>query len=217
MSKLCPCCGTDTHYVFNKQVLGKHSARYVECDSCQTLFVESPTWLDEAYADPARDDRLDSGASWRNQTAARFLLELRLPNTPWIDFGCGRGLLKGFLPKQVVVDHDPQRGIYGDLSQDYVAVISLEVLEHQVEPLLFLSGLTRVLSDGGTIVLSTTLRDPKRHGSQWDYLALEGGQHVFFPTKPGLVHLASQVGLIVVSTTTFEHNLQLHILKRPST
>jgi 2-polyprenyl-3-methyl-5-hydroxy-6-metoxy-1,4-benzoquinol methylase len=214
----CSCCDGPEKAAFDKRVMQRYVARYVECTKCRSLRVEAPHWLDEAYRDPASADRLDSGALWRTSTAAAFLRAQPFPDGPWLDFGSGQGLLGRELREhgKEVVDHDPPRGVHGDLARPYAVIVLLEVLEHQVDPRQFLADVSRLLVPDGIVALSTWLRNPNVHGSTWSYLAPQGGQHVFFPTLKGFEELLKKVGLRRRSSTIFEHGFQIHLLERSS-
>ncbi len=218
----CRCCGGETAPAFTGKVLRKYPATYVACRSCQSLQVVDPHWLDEAYANTAAADALDSGAAWRNATAVRFIKTVvpLLSVGPWVDFGSGQGLLERALAKLdlSITSYDPLRGVRNSLPKACALVCCFEVLEHQTKPAEFMRSLAKLLSDDGVIVLSTWLRNPAVHGSTWQYLALDGGQHVSFPSRKGFEALCQQAGLDWWSTAVSQEHadFQIHVLSKRS-
>lgn len=182
--------------------------------------MTDPFWLDEAYADPKTSDALDSGAVWRNATAARFIevLAPELPSGPWVDYGSGRGLLKQELSKRnfTIQEFDPYRGHTTLPTEPCALIACFEVLEHQTQPVEFLERLATMLHDSGVIALSTWLRNPTVHGEHWGYLAVEGGQHVTFLSPLGLARACNRVGLRWWCTAVSqEHSdFQIHVLAK---
>lgn len=202
---------------FTATVLGKYTAEYADCRDCGSLHVVSPSWLSEAYADPARGDALDGWAGRRNEILAALAESIgsKLLSETWLDYGCGQGLLvKHLKARGIDVDgYDRFRGTHvvePILREPYAVVMSFEVLEHQVDPLQFMLNLRRRMRDDGLLILSTCLREP-HHGSDWDYLALAGGQHVSFASEPGLAQIAVWAGLNWWATGRCRESPQLQV------
>ena len=134
----CPFCTAESREIFRANVMGRHEAIYAECIQCRSLHVVDPSWLDEAYANPAFADALDTGAPWRNDVLAALLMRLGplAPVGPWLDYGSGRGLLVDRLASRgiAIFGHDPRRGVTAPEIGDFAIVSCFEVLEHFVHP-----------------------------------------------------------------------------------
>jgi SAM-dependent methyltransferase len=181
-----------------------------------------PTWLDEAYAEesaPPSAENLDSGRFRRTYSAFLYLLALGHAGalgdaSRIVDFGGGYGLLAQML-RDVGLDawtsdpyiprpfFSPDRSIpdLDVLEEGSVDVIvALEVFEHLTDPMAVGATLRRVLAPGGSILLSSDRYHPDRHGPDWPYLALEGGQHVTFWSAEARAHFAAAHGLRSVAS-----------------
>lgn len=217
MPFICPFCYSDTELAFVAETMGKYLARYMTCTSCGSLAIEDPHWLTEAYADPMGSDRLDTGAEWRNGILARAVQQIgRLaPSGPWLDYGCGQGLLISRLRQQghSIHGYDPYRDPFTlDPTDSYAMVMSFEVLEHQTIPHQLFQRLHQKMKPGAILLLSTALWE-RSYGQHWEYLALASGQHVAFPSADGMSALAKQSGLHWWATGILRENsqLQLHV------
>ena len=213
----CRICRGPLSFRFEARVLdGRHLARYEECGRCRALQVVDPTWLDEAYAleaAPPGAENLDSGRFRRTFSGFLYLMALNVSGalgavSRVVDFGGGYGLLTQML-RDVGVDawtsvpdvphpfFSPDRSLpdLGDVDAGSVDVIvALEVFEHLTDPMDVGAALRRVLSPGGSLVISTGVYDPEAHGPEWPYLSLAGGQHVTFWSIEARAHFAATYG-----------------------
>lgn len=196
--------------------MGRHDAFYASCANCESLYVISPHWLNEAHSDIFRSDRLDSGAQWRNDTLLTVteIAGVIAPTGQWLDYGCGRGLLLQALRRRghQVDGYDPYREMSLDRGKRYSLIFSYEVLEHQPDPKGFLLEIQSRLVAGGIIMLSTCLREAF-HGKSWPYLAVDGGQHVTFASATGMKMIADGLSLRWPVTLIHQQctDLQVHI------
>ena len=213
----CRICQAPTTHRFSLDLLGgRHRADYVECQSCGALQVPNPTWLPEAYADPSAAVQADGGRFRRTFSVFLYLTALMdagvLPGKPGLlDFGGGYGLLAKMLADagHNAWTHDAyernrlfavDRSIeHLEPTRKFDVVTALEVFEHLTDPLDVARQLRSVLTESGTLVLSTGIYDRDKHGSDWPYLAPETGQHVTFCSRRALEHLARALGFRTVA------------------
>ena len=213
----CRICHAPTTHRFSLDVLGgRHRADYVECQGCGALQVPDPGWLDEAYADPSAAVRADGGRFRRTFSVFLYLTALMdagvLPRKPrLLDFGGGYGLLAKMLAdaghEAWTFDAYEKNRLFAvdrwveelGTTRTYDVVTALEVFEHLTDPLRVARKLRSVLNDAGTLVLSTGIYDPQKHGKDWPYLAPATGQHVTFWSRGALRHLARELGFRTVA------------------
>lgn len=187
----CRLCGGEASHRFTLSLLGR-AVGYFNCAACGSLETEPPTWLAEAYAWRPDRPNFDVGAAQRTLTnagavyaTARLLGLKRL-----LDFGGGDGFLCRLMRDYGwdAYVHEPfgqlryASDFAADLAPGFDLVSAFEVLEHLSDPA---AELGRVLECQPTAVLATT-RLYSGQGADWDYLAPEGGQHVFFYSERGL-------------------------------
>jgi hypothetical protein len=197
--RLCagPCADT-----FGLTILRKHSVRYYRCESCGCLQTEDPTWLDEAYESSL--SRLDTGAAQRNlrNLATCYFLARLFGFANVVDIGGGDGLLcrllrdyglNCFVQDKYAAPSYAQGFTEPDFASPDMA-LAFEVLEHLVNPV---QALEDVFSQAPRLILATT--DLYRNqGDDWDYLAPETGQHIFFFTQTALKQVAAKYGYTLV-------------------
>lgn len=205
----CHLCGAETHVAFSATVLGKHEAHYHYCDACDHVFVDQPTWLEEAYADAIVAS--DTDIAVRNVfTALRLagIYYLVLGDRgagKYVDVAGGYGLLTR-LVRDLGFDcywSDPYATNLFARGFEYeagigpcVAVSAVEVLEHTPDPLAFIrQSLDDHQSD--TLVFTTEVfpDDNPPSPPSWAYYALDTGQHIAFFSRKGLSLLAARLGM----------------------
>lgn len=197
----CRLCGGATKKVFEKRILSKYQIGYYQCESCDSLQTENPYWLAEAY-DPL-NERFDTGQVVRSLNNAAFLAalisHLGMQNSRVVDYGCGSGLLTrlmrdvgfdfwGFdaysLPRLSI-------GFHTDSLVDASIINLSEVAEHFDEPS---KSFDHIFScDPELLVVQTNLFESLN--PEWDYLATDHGQHIFFYSHKAIAYLASRYNM----------------------
>ncbi|OYY82016.1 MAG: hypothetical protein B7Y33_00640 [Hydrogenophilales bacterium 16-62-9] len=205
----CHICDTQTSVLFNATLLNKYTAAFHYCVECDHIFVDQPTWLDEAYSDAIA--RSDTDIAVRNIfTALRlaaidYLVLEERGNGQYVDVAGGYGLLTRLM-RDLGFDYywsDPYalnlfaRGFEADTQQGAcVAVSAVEVLEHTTHPLDFIRQcLLEYQSD--TLLFTTEVFPDNAPPApdQWGYYSFDTGQHIAFFSRKGLSLLASKLGL----------------------
>lgn len=192
----CRLCEGVINLSFKKKILSKYEIGYYQCMGCGSLQTESPYWLDEAY-NPL-NEKFDTGQLVRSLNNAAFLatilLHLNLEGEKLVDYGCGSGLLVrlmrdvGFnawgydtysLPRLAIGFHvDSLKG---------ASVINLsEVIEHFDEPAKYFD---QIFSNQPELVIAQTNLF-EASNPEWDYLAPDHGQHIFFYSQNAIGYLA---------------------------
>jgi hypothetical protein len=215
LTERCRACETPTDPFARAQVLGHVDVAYHRCPSCGLVMALDPTWLEEAYGDAIA--KLDVGLLDRCQilasVTASVLRAERLRGGRFLDWAGGYGTLTRLMrdrgydfahndPMAVNVfaeGHevaDPSAGRY-DL------VTAFEVLEHLTDPVASLSPLAAVTDR--MLVTTQVVPSPAPLPSDWDYYALESGQHITFYTPRSLEVLASRLGYDGVVTSSLVH------------
>jgi hypothetical protein len=216
----CLVCGTPSGNSRPATVLGRHTAHYYLCATCEFVWIHEPYWLEEAYE--AAIAALDTGVLVRNERVGRQLAALLgrvfQPSARFLDVGAGHGYLvrrmrdRGFDFRWSDMHAEPlvARGFEDDGGR-YEAVCAIEVLEHTTEPVDFL--LAALDRAENAVVFTTELYTDAKDlsgfpRSDWWYLAHESGQHLSFFSPVTLEHIAAQLGCHLVSYG------QLHMLSR---
>jgi hypothetical protein len=214
--KTIPCrlCGGESHAVFDKLVLDRHTVSYFRCATCGSLETETPYWLQQAYAE--QDDEgtnnladLDTGAAQRNLlTLAGTLVTaqmLGLKNV--VDIGGGDGLLCRLLRDYGLNAYVSDRYAAATYARGFTTpdfdvpdlVTAFEVLEHFADPANDL--VTIFGKDPAAVLISTDIYDG--YGADWPYLTAQTGQHVFFYSRRGSQLIAERFGYRVLHAGFF--------------
>lgn len=205
----CRICGSDTKLHFRAKVLRKHDGAYRYCATCDYIFAEDPHWLEEAYTDAIV--KTDTDIAVRNVlTALRLaaILYFALDDHGkgnYADVAGGYGLLTRLM-RDLGFNYfwtDPYaknlfaRGFeYSPSNGNCSAISAVEVLEHTVDPLDFLK--SSLSAHGAETILFTTMLFPDGTppaADEWDYYALESGQHIAFFSRKGLETLGQRLGM----------------------
>lgn len=199
----CRLCGGAATFSFTEKILEKHPVAYWRCGQCGSLQTDRPYWLSEAYKSivPVRD----TGMVARTLQMAQITsLLLRIAGVGaqaiGLDWGGGNGLFCRMMRDQgfnfLNYDKYAEPFYCVGFAADQAAVspcdvvTSFEVFEHLPDPK---SDLAEIVALNPRIwIFSTQLY----HGqaSDWDYLALNTGKHVFFYSERGLHELAEKHG-----------------------
>lgn len=231
LTSLEPCriCGGSLHVLFVRPVLGDVPATFAKCDSCQSLLVPAPTWLERSYTTRFSPDP-DSGELQRTLFIHRVLRRFRHyrllpPHIRSLDFGCGKAALVRLLLDQGCdawgQDAYP-RPAYAEERVSaawpegvFDLITAVEVIEHTLDPVAVLSGLRDRLAPQGLLVVTTECFDEKIHGSDWIYLAPEHGQHITIFSAAGLGTAAAKAGLAHGLTLPWAGKDFVHVFTRP--
>ena len=214
MSSRCRACDGDVEQFARAQVLGHVAVDYVRCPACGLVMAADPTWLEEAYADAIA--HLDVGLLDRCQILANVtsavLRAERLRGGRFLDWAGGYGVLTRLMRDRGFdfAHTDPYAtnlfagGFTADLGEDrFDLVTAFEVLEHLVDPVTELA--PAAAATDRLLVTTQVLPSPAPRPGEWDYYALESGQHITFYTARSLEALADRLGFDGVVTSGLVH------------
>lgn len=222
-SPLCKLCAGATRFRFERTVLGRHPARYVECTHCGCLQIPETPWLAEAYARVSW--AADTGLVARNLqlacTIGAFLERIVRPADPIVDYGGGSGLLTRLLRDMgwQVYCHDAYHApqfvhAFHIEALDAVrprVIIASEVFEHFPAPRESLESLLRAAP---IVIFTTELYTGQ--GPDWHYLVPEGGQHIFFFSPKSLLGMAERHGFVLVDAGFLKYFVRRDLLATPA-
>jgi hypothetical protein len=206
----CPICESEARPVRRMTVLRRHEAVFNLCPSCGLLFVDAPTWLDEAYSSAIALS--DTGIMYRNLDAADRLtmaIPALVPNwkqSRFLDTAGGYGILvrlmrdRGFdfYWQDEYAENLLARGFEQDtVGPPFVVVTAVEVLEHLVDPVAFVRSAFESCGADHLITTTELYRDDPPP-TDWWYYTPETGQHVSIYSKRTIERLARQVGVHAV-------------------
>lgn len=200
----CHLCGAPAQTIFTATLLGKYEAPYYYCAACDHVFVDQPTWLDEAYSEAIVSQ--DTDVAVRNILTALRLAAIDYlalgdrGQGRYVDVAGGYGLLTRLM-RDLGFDYYWSdryaknlfaRGFDYDAGDGAcLAVSAIEVLEHATDPLEFIRH--NLASHRSDIFIFTTETFPDGHPpapGQWGYYAFDTGQHIAFFSRRGLAGLA---------------------------
>lgn len=198
----CRLCQSPVQRQFSKKVLGKHDVNYHRCMGCGALQTDPPYWLDESYSGKA--EMYDTGKATR--TFINFLtlqpllqaLGVRKSDLA-VDFGGGTGLLARLMRDAGYNFHTFDKfgssefmgGYAWDSMNHKCKVVTMyEIAEHFVDTD---AEWERIFSCDPDWVIGTTSMYENQN-SNWHYLSVESGQHIFFYAKYTVEYLANKAG-----------------------
>jgi SAM-dependent methyltransferase len=224
----CPLCAAPTERVYEHP-----ETELRRCGSCDHCFADLSTLVErvtysESYGDEEHTNWFDNPNIPLFDRIQRSLEAQGV--TSVVDLGCGRAAFLQHLRR----DHaewrlvgleqtpfEPPAGIEihtGDLHQDlgetFDAVVSLAVIEHVDDPLVFLEQAMAKCRPGGTIVIMTlndrsvlyaTARLLRSMGLKGPFVQLYSSHHLHHFNKRSLAAAAGAVGLPVVGR--HDHNI----------
>lgn len=198
----CQICGEESKNIFKGTILNKYKANYCQCSRCGFIFIESPSWIEEAYNSPITV--FDTGIINRNVTMAQNVLMLLKSfygggrEASCLDFGGGYGIFTRLM-RDLGYNFEwydkysnclLARGFEGDTHKKYDCLTAFEVFEHLTEPDKDISSM---METADTIIFSTELYDKEmnyRQLDEWWYYLPEAGQHVSFYSQLTLEMIA---------------------------
>ncbi len=212
MNNKCTLCSSLTTAVFDQIILNRHNVSYFYCDNCGLLQTEQPYWLEEAYGNAIANS--DTGLVYRNISTswklASILFYLFKKDGKYLDIAGGYGMLTRLM-RDMGFDFywsDPYcqnilaKGFEFSTNQPpFNAIAAFEVLEHIYDPLVFIQ---ESLERGktSTIIFSTELFSTPLP-LEWDYYAVEEGQHISFYQIKTLKFIANKLSLKLYSHDNF--------------
>jgi hypothetical protein len=194
----CRLCARRSDYVFTKRLLDRYSVAYYRCTGCNSIQTEVPHWLADAYR--PENERFDTGQVIRCLHNAAFLFALTrflgIDRSTIVDYGCGSGLLVRLLRDSGLdafgLDQyaEPRLAVgFMRTSLSGASVINLcEVAEHFDQPAKSFAEI--FAPHPQLVVMQTGIQD--HADPDWDYLAPEHGQHVFFYSIRAIQFLAER-------------------------
>jgi hypothetical protein len=212
---LCAVCSSATEAFGTGVVLGKYDAEFRRCPSCGLIAAPDPTWLPEAYESAIYDG--DSGLLRRCRrlsiVTAAVIRSEGLTSGRFLDWAGGYGTLTRLMRDRGYdfAHNDPMAvNVFAEGHEvadpsvgRYDLVTAFEVLEHLTDPVASLTPLAAVTDR--MLVTTQVVPSPAPLPSDWDYYALESGQHITFYTPRSLELLAARLGYDGVVTSSLVH------------
>jgi hypothetical protein len=204
----CKICSKESFFLFEGLVMNKYMAKYFKCSKCNTIHIDSPNWLNEAYSSAIT--ALDLGLLSRcilnvsrtesliNQLNSLFNYKTYISI---LDFAGGYGVYTRLMRDNGFDCYWQDDYCENVFAKDFIhndnakydIVTAFEVFEHEQDPNLLFKRLT-TLSDN---ILFSTLILPSqslKETNDWWYFTPETGQHITFYTLTGLELLARKYG-----------------------
>ena len=200
----CPICASERSVVFSATVLAKYLSDYLKCGACGFLGARDPVWLEEAYKSAIVD--IDTAVLARARDLEPRLICILRPllreEAVFADIGAGYGVLVRAM-RDIGLDFR-----WSDLhcanllargfelgAEQCEAITAIEVLEHAVDPVEFLSEALHRTGASVAVLTTELLPEPVPDPASWWYYAFETGQHVSFFERRTLSLLAAKLGL----------------------
>ena len=213
MDKKCPVCCAAANYIFHADLCKRHRVAYYICKECDFLFTEKPYWLPEVYGGALAipdDDSVARSLRFR-QFVSLFLRNLFDQKGKFLDYGGGYGLFVrlmrdegfDFYWQDKYCQNLFAHGFEGSTDERYELVTAFECFQHFVDPM---QELEQIFERSDCLLFTTRLvSDSVPQPDEWDYYALESGQHISFYSKKSLRKMAKSLGLVFLSNGTDTH------------
>jgi hypothetical protein len=199
---VCRLCGGTLKFKFKSLILKKYNVNYYNCYYCESIQVEPPFWLDEAYHG-GNLTNFDFGILQRNldNFVYIYLISKLLNIKKIVDFGGGDGLLCRLLRDYNInafVCDKYSNGKFSpfhikkDLSvtsiKDADLITGFEVIEHFINPA---DEFVSLFSNRPSFVLLSTQIYEKQDNNWW-YYSFDSGQHLHFYTSKSINIIAEK-------------------------
>lgn len=215
----CPICGCNhTKVLFNRW-----DVKYYYCNECDSIYVPAEKEnvigylnnseliklrISEEYQNEAINRRTfmwEERISWMKYRTYRYLCSNK--NLDVIDYGNRYvGFIRKIKESEMIHNYDLRNSII-NIKSDNVkkadAVMYMDQLQHETEPVLTLLKIKEDLKKNGILILNTRL------GSGFDILTLKGNmeslfpyEHMMLPSKKGLEILLEKTGFELLEFTT---------------
>lgn len=205
----CHICDAGTRTIFTATLLEKHLVPFQYCEDCDHIFVDQPTWLDEAYSEAIASE--DTDIAVRNILTALRLAAINYfvlgdrGQGKYVDLAGGYGLLTRLM-RDLGFDYYWSdryaknlfaRGFESDQRHEtHLALSAIEVLEHTTNPLKFIQqNLNDHQSDTIFFTTETFPDNEPPAADKWGYYSFDTGQHIAFFSRVGLSRLAKRLGM----------------------
>jgi len=195
---LCKICSSSAKEKFEALFLKKYVGAYYQCTACGFLFVNEPTWLDEAYMEAINS--CDTGILARNirlrELASILIFHFFNRNGTFLDYAGGYGIFTRLMRDigfdYYWIDKYSQnlfaQGFESRTESSVELVTAFEVFEHLNEPL---KDIDQMLKYSRNILFTTELLpDPLPNPDEWWYYGVDHGQHISFYTQRSIELLA---------------------------
>lgn len=216
MSIKCKICGNESDLLFKHLVRRKYEAEYFKCKSCGFVFINNPTWLEEAYANPINDS--DTGILIRNIVSVDFISLLIFSyfkkRGEFLDYAGGYGIFTRLM-RDYGFDfywYDPYtdnifvKGFEKNITDNvkFEAITAWEFFEHVEDPVQIFKEL---LCSTNSIFFSTETISSK-YDVNWHYFGYDHGQHISFYERKTFYKIAEMFNL------NYYYQNDFHLLTR---
>ena len=174
------------------------------CAQCRCLHCEKVEDLAGYYKQyPVREQKLDYFLrAWYGEVLKRMIKAGVKPDHQILDYGCNKGLFLDFLKEKGFrncVGYDPFMEQFRStdvLKGRYDAVVSMDVIEHDEDPVGFLARHAALLRSGGLLFIETPNAEGIVLDKTEEYVhALHMPYHVHILSQQALQELARKQGL----------------------
>ncbi len=214
--KKCPLCSSGSDFFAADKVLNKYQVAYFKCGNCGLVQTEKPYWLKEAYVDTI--SKSDVGLVSRNLAMAKITKTIIYAffdrKSKYVDYGGGYGLFVRLMRDSGFNFYWYDKFCANLFANDYEVmncngpfelVTAFEVFEHLYSPL---DEVKKMCALSKNILFTTQLlpaNSPKP--GEWQYYALDHGQHISFYTFKSLSIIAEKLSLNLYSNGQCIHLL----------
>jgi hypothetical protein len=215
----CNICQNESTSLFVKKVLNKYDVSYFKCGSCGFIQTEKAYWIKEAYENIITS--LDIGLVYRNlylsTVSQAVLTKFFNDKARFLDYGGGYGLFVRLMRDRGFDFYRQDKYCENTFAKNFdisdlpgetkfELITTFEVFEHLEDPI---SEIQKILSYGDSILFSTELQPSGIQLGNWEYLALETGQHISLYSFETLRQIAKIFNLNIYSNFS-----NIHLLTR---